>query len=171
MTDVGYCAALVLAAVFAWAGISKLGSRARTARTFRALGLPAAGTLALAVPAVELALAVGLVLAPGWAAAGALALLAAFTVFLARAVRAGVEVGCGCFGSSGGDPVSTVELVRNGFLAVAAVLALATPWPVVPDLPAVLVAGLGVAIAALALALAEVKRDVGHVWAMELPEA
>lgn len=170
MTDIGYSAALVLAVVFGWAGISKLGARPRTARTFRALGLPAAGALAVAVPAVELALAVGLVVAPGWAAAGALALLAAFSVFLARAVHAGVEVGCGCFGSSGDDPVSFVELVRNGLLGVAAVLALATPAPVTPGLPAVLVAGLGVAIAGLVLALAEVKREVGHLWAMELPD-
>lgn len=171
MTDVGYCAALVLAVVFAWAGISKLGARARTARTFRALGLPAAASLAVAVPAVELALAIGLVLAPGWAAAGALALLAAFSVFLARAVRAGVDVGCGCFGSAGDDPVSYVELLRNGLLGIAALLALATPAPVAPDLPAVLVAGLGVALAALVLALAELKREVGHVWSMEIPES
>jgi len=171
MSDVGYLAALVLAAVFGWAGVAKLGARDRTARTFRALRLPAPGGLAVAVPAVELGLAVALVVVPGWAAAGALALLAAFTVFLARAVRSGVDVGCGCFGSAGNDPVSGVELVRNALLALAAALALAAPSPTVPDLPAVLVAGLGVALGALVLALAELKRDVGHVWTMDLPDA
>jgi uncharacterized membrane protein YphA (DoxX/SURF4 family) len=170
MAELGYLAALILAAIFAWAGIAKLGARRRTARTFRALQLPSPDSLAIAVPVVELALAVGLVLAPGWAAAGALALLAAFSVFLARAVRAGVDVGCGCFGSAGNEPVSYVELVRNGLLGLAAAVALAAPHPVVPSLAAVLVGGAALAIAGLILALAELKRTVGHIWKMDLPE-
>jgi hypothetical protein len=171
MTEVGYLGALVLAVLFGWAGIAKLGARRRTRRTFRALGLPAADGLAVAVPVVELPLAVGLVLAPGWAAAGALAMLAAFSVFLAKAVRAGVDVGCGCFGSAGTEPVSFVELVRNGLMGVAAVAALATPHPVAPSLAAVLVAGAALAIAGVILALADLKRTVGHVWKMDLPNA
>lgn len=170
MSDVGYVSALVLAALFAWAGLAKLGARRRTTRTFRSLGLPTADALAVAVPAVELALAVGLVVVPGWAAAGALALLAAFTTFLVKAIRAGVDVGCGCFGSAATDPVSPVELVRNGLLAVAALLALAAPTPRVPELAAVLVGGLALALGAVVLALAELKRDLGSVWHMELPE-
>lgn len=166
----GYLSALVLAALFAWAGVAKLGARRRTTRTFRSLGLPAADVLAVGVPAAELSLALALVVVPGWAAAGALALLAAFTVFLGRAVRAGVDVGCGCFGSAATDPVSSVELVRNGLLGSAAVLALTAPSPRVPEPAAVLVVGLGVALGALVLALAETKRDLGHVWHMELPE-
>lgn len=154
MEGLGYSAALVLAALFAWAGMAKLGARRRTTRTFRALGLPAADTLAVAVPAVELALAAGLAVAPGWAAAGALALLAAFSVFLFQAVRAGVDVGCGCFGSAGTDPVSPVDLLRNGFLAVAAGFALAAPTPVLPSVADVLVAATAVAVGALALAAA-----------------
>lgn len=170
MGDVGYLSALVLAALFTWAGIAKLGARRRTTRTFRSLGLPGADTLAVGVPVAELALALGLVVVPGWAAAGALALLAAFSVFLGNAIRAGVEVGCGCFGSAATDPVSPVELVRNGLLGLAALLALAAPAPRVPEPAAVLVAGLGVALGALVLALARTKRDLGHVWHMELPE-
>ncbi|MCU1376112.1 MAG: hypothetical protein JWO68_3398 [Actinomycetia bacterium] len=170
MTELGYLAALILAVLFAWAGVAKLGARRRTARTFRALGLPAPAGLAVAVPVVELALAVGLVVAPGWAAAGALALLAAFSVFLFRAVRAGVDVGCGCFGSAGNEPVSYVELARNALLGIAAAVALATPRPVAPSLAAVLVAGAALAIAGLVLALADLKRTVGHIWKMELPE-
>ena len=169
MNEVGYLAALVLAALFAWAGVAKLGARRRTRRTFRALGLPAADGFAVVVPVVELTLALGLVVAPGWAAAGALAMLAAFSVFLLRAIRAGVDVGCGCFGSAGTEPVSYVELVRNGLMALAAVAALATPRPVAPGLAAVLVAGAALAIAGLVLALAELKRTVGHVWKMDLP--
>ena len=171
MSELGYLAALVLAGVFAWAGAAKLGARRRTTRTFRALGLPAPATLAVAVPVVELALAAGLVVVPGWAAAGALALLAAFSVFLARGIRAGVDVGCGCFGSAASEPVSGVELVRNAVLAGAALVALAAPAPDAPSLPAVLVAGLTVALAALGLELARTRRTLGHLWGMELPEA
>jgi hypothetical protein len=170
MSELGYLAALILAVLFAWAGVAKLGARRRTARTFATLGLPAPAALALAVPVVELALAAGLVLAPGWAAAGALALLAAFSVFLTRAVRAGVDVGCGCFGSAGSEPVSFVELVRNGLLGIAAAVALAAPRPVAPSLAAILVAGAALAIAGLVLALAELKRTVGHIWKMDLPQ-
>jgi uncharacterized membrane protein YphA (DoxX/SURF4 family) len=170
MNQLGYLAALVLAALFAWAGVAKLGARRRTTRTFRALGLPAADTLAVAVPAVELALAAGLVVVPGWAAAGALALLAAFSVFLLQAIRAGVDVGCGCFGSAGTEPVSYVELVRNGLMGIAAAFALTAPRPDAPSLAAVLVAGAALAIAGVVLALADLKRTVGHVWKMDLPE-
>ena len=53
MNELGYVAALVLAGLFAWAGVAKLGARRRTTRTFRALGLPAPEALAVAVPIVE----------------------------------------------------------------------------------------------------------------------
>lgn len=131
MGGVGYAAALVLAAVFAWAGVAKLGRRERTARSFAAMGLPPGA--AVWVPAVELVTALGLVVVPGWAAVAALALLAGFTVFLARAVAGGAEVGCGCFGSAGGDAVSWVDVARNGLLGVAAVAALSVPRPLVPS--------------------------------------
>jgi uncharacterized membrane protein YphA (DoxX/SURF4 family) len=171
VSELGYLAALVLAGVFGWAGVAKLGARRRTTRTFRALGLPAPAALAVAVQVVELVLAVGLVVAPGWAAAGVLALLAAFSVFLARGIRAGVDVGCGCFGSAASEPVSGVELLRNAVLAAAALVALATPAPEAPSLPAVLVAGLAVALAALGLELARTRRVLGHLWTMDLPDA
>jgi uncharacterized membrane protein YphA (DoxX/SURF4 family) len=168
VTELGYLAALVLAGTFAWAGLAKLRAPAATRRTFRALGVPGPATAARVVPLAELGLAVGLVLVPGWAAAAALALLAAFSTLLLRAVRAGVEVSCGCFGSAGDQPVSFVELVRNALLGLAAVAALATPSPVAPSLAAVLVAGLGVALALVVLALADVRRRLGHLWGLGL---
>lgn len=168
MSELGYLAALVLAAAFGWAGVAKARTPRTTARTFAGLGLPAPAALARAVPAVELTLAAALVVVPGWAAAVALALLAAFTTFLARAVRAGVDVGCGCFGSNSTEPVSSVELVRNGLLASCGLLALAAPAPVAPSLAAVLVVGLAMAMAAVVLALADLRRRVGSIWRMEL---
>src|SRR5687768_5706644 len=125
MHGLGYAIALLLAAVFARAGAAKLGSRAATETTFVALGLPRLA--AVGVPVAELALAAALVLAPGWGAVFALALLAGFTTFLARAVRAGVQVGCNCFGSARRAPVSWIELARNACLAVAGLVALSAP--------------------------------------------
>ena len=168
MSEVGYAAALLLAGVFGWAGLAKFRTRDQTARTFRAFGLAAPDTLAVGVPVTELVLAVGLVVVPGWAALGALAVLAGFTTVLVRAMRAGVDVGCGCFGTAKREPVSFVELVRNGLLAVAAVTAAFAPRPDLPGLDAVVLVGTAAAIGALVLALAELRRRTGTVWRMDL---
>ncbi|HET9443342.1 MAG TPA: MauE/DoxX family redox-associated membrane protein [Acidimicrobiales bacterium] len=134
--DVGPAAALVLGAVLAWAAAGKARRRAATASSFRGLRLPAPGGLAVAVPAVEAALAVALVLAPAVASWPTLALLLAFSAVVLRAVLAGEQVPCNCFGSGGaGDsPVSSLDLVRNAGLAALAVLASGAPdgsalWP------------------------------------------
>ena len=169
MSEVSYLSALVLGGLFAWAGTAKLLGGPRTVRTFRGLGLPAPERLAVAVPLLELGLAVGLVVLPRPAAVVALVTLTAFSAVLLRAVRSGVSVGCGCFGSAGRGPVSTVELVRNAFLVGAAVVAIGA-HPAMPGLPAVLVASTAVAMAALLIALADLKRITGHVWAMDLPQ-
>ena len=113
---------IALALVFAWAGAAKLVDRRTTARSFRALGLPAVTALTTVVPVTELVLAIGLVVVPGIAAPFAVALLAAFTVHLVRARRAGVTVGCGCFGTARRGPASGRDLVRNGVLAAAALV-------------------------------------------------
>ena len=112
--------AIALAAVFAWAGAAKAVDRTTTARSFRALGLPAVTALTTVVPVTELVLAAGLVLVPGVAAPLALAVLVGFTVHLVRARRAGVTVGCGCFGTARRGPVSGRDLVRNAVLGAAA---------------------------------------------------
>jgi uncharacterized membrane protein YphA (DoxX/SURF4 family) len=171
MSEVAYAAAVVLAGLFAWAGVAKLGARRRTTRTFRALGLPSPSALAVAVPVVELGLAVALLVAPRAGAAGALVVLVAFTAFLARAVARGTDVGCGCFGSASAERVSAVDLLRNALLAAAAVVALGAPAPDLPGTAAVVATGAAVGIAALVLALAALKRDVGHVLHMDLPHS
>jgi uncharacterized membrane protein YphA (DoxX/SURF4 family) len=111
---------IVLAAVFAWAGAAKAVDRRATARSFRALGLPGEVVLTTGVPVAELLLAAGLVLAPAAAAPVALGLLTAFTVVLGRALRDGVAVGCGCFGTARRGAVSGRDLARNGVLAAMA---------------------------------------------------
>jgi uncharacterized membrane protein YphA (DoxX/SURF4 family) len=131
----GDVVAIALAAVFAWAGAAKAVDRRTTARSFRALGLPAVTALTTVVPVTELVLAAGLVLVPGLAAPLALGVLVGFTALLARARRAGVTVGCGCFGTARRGPVSSRDLVRNVVLAAAALVVAVdhgTAWAAVP---------------------------------------
>ena len=162
MTDVAYTLALGLAIVFAWAGVAKLLAPAATARSFAALGVPP--RLARVVPFVELTLAAAMVLAPITAIA-ALVLLGVFTIVL---VGADDGVRCACFGSASSEPVSWVQVVRNGFLAAAAAVA-SGATPRVPSLAAVLTTAGIAAIALLVLALADLKRKTGAVLALDLP--
>ena len=169
MEGIGYTSALLLAGVFAWAGAAKLTDRASTRRSFIGLGLPS--SFAVAVPVAELALAIALVLVPGWAAVAALALLAAFTTVLAGALRRGIEVGCGCFGTSRHDQVSFVELVRNGMLAVGAAAALGASRPVTPDVDELVLVTVAAALGCLVLALLQLRRRTGGIVRLDLPPA
>lgn len=150
MDGLGYACALMLAAVFVRAGAAKLVRPAQTATGFVALGVPAAGLAARAVPVVELLVAVALLAAPRAGAIGALALLVPFTAVLAGAVRSGSEAPCNCFGAARVDPVSVVDVVRNALLIALAVAAVTATVPVVPGAPAVVTtvaaAGCGLAL-------------------------
>ena len=168
MNETAYGTAVLLAGLFAWAGAAKLADRDRTARTFAAFGLSAPALLSTVVPVAELVLALGLLVVPAVAAYAALGLLAAFTTFLVRAVRAGVDVGCGCFGSARAEPVSSVEVLRNGLLAAGALIASFATGPVVPGLDAVILVSTAAALAAVVAALADLRRRTGHVFGVEL---
>lgn len=147
LDGLGYAAAVVLAAAFAVAGLAKLADPAGTARSFRAMGLPAA--LGRVVPVAELVVALGLLVVPGWAAIVALALLAAFTTFLALGIRRGITVPCNCFGSTNRAPMSGRDLGRNAALESAAVVAITSDGPTLPGPGAVLLvtaAAVGVVI-------------------------
>lgn len=171
MNELAYVAAAGIAALFAWAGRAKLRSRARTTRSFRAIGLPVPGALAIGVPVVELVLALTLLVVPAVAATATIALLAAFTVVLARIVLAGREVSCACFGSAGSETVTWVELARNGALiSVALVIAITGTTPVVPGIAALIAAGTVAATLAVLLALADLKQRTGAVLALRLTE-
>ena len=169
MADVGYVAAWVLAATFVLAGLAKLRQPAETARAFAGLGLRGTRYLARAVPTVELALAVALVVVPPVGGAVALALLAAFSVLLAGVLKSGKQVGCGCFGTASRQVVSFVDLVRNGMLAVLAVLTLATPSPRVPSLASVIVVVTATAIGVVVLGLCQVYSETGRLVGNEPP--
>lgn len=168
MNEVLYAGALGLAVVFAWAGAAKAVAPQRTKRTFASLGLPSA--LATVVPAVELALGAGLVLVPGVAAWAALAMLVAFSALLARVVVRGEAVACGCFGSARPEPVSFVDLVRNGLLiTTAAAVAIGGTDADVPGLAATITASGLAAVGLLVVALADLKRRTGAVLRVDLP--
>lgn len=140
MGGFGYVCAVVLAAVFVRAGVAKAIRSEGTVAGFVALGVPRAPAVARAVPAVEMALAVALLSFPRIGGVAALVTLATFSLFLARAVRAGVTVGCNCFGQARAEPVSGRDLVRNAMLATLALAALSTTRPVMPSLVAAVAA-------------------------------
>lgn len=172
MTDLAQAAALVLAAVFAWAGVAKLRERAATVTSFRGLGLPAPGLLAGVVPPLELLLAGALVASPGLASFAALALVLVFSVVIGRAVAGGSSVGCACFGGGAeARPVSVLELVRNGGLGALAIVATGAGaasalWP---SLPSIVIVTVLVALSRVAFAVVELRRAGGHVLATPLP--
>lgn len=163
-----YTAALLSAAVLAWAGIAKWSRPRGTAASFAGLGLPAPRLLARAVPLVEMAAAAGLVVAPRVGAVAALFLLASFSVVLVVALRRGTAVGCACFGTARTRPVSVVDLLRNVGLAGLAVLALGSTDPTVPELEGGIVVTTAFAMGAVALAVADLRREIGTVWSNRL---
>ncbi len=122
-------ATLALAAVFAVAGLAKLrdprGSREATA----AFGVPRAlvGTVAIGLPAVEIAVALLLlpVVTRWWAAVSALALLVIFCLAIGRAMARGEAPECRCFGQLHSAPAGWSTLARNAVLAAAAVFVVA----------------------------------------------
>lgn len=122
-----------LAGVFVVSAVAKSVRRqslAQRASEIQGLGVPArvAPTLGIALPLVESAIALLLVLVPQrWPVLVAGAFLALMTALIARAVLRGTPVPCRCFGGLSTRPLSWWTLGRNlGFLALAA-LAVATP--------------------------------------------
>lgn len=117
-------ARLLLAAVFAVAAAGKLLGRSRTVETLAEFGVPESirRPIAIALPLVELAIAVALLPAAtaAWGALAAALLLAAFTAAVARALLQGREVACNCFGSLGSSRISRWTLARNVLLLVLA---------------------------------------------------
>ena len=157
-----------MAAVLLWAAVSKLRRPAQTASDFKQLGLPAPGIFARLVPFAEGATAFVLVGAPGWGGVVAFAMLTGFTALLISLVRSGRVVSCGCFGSSSAEPVSVVEIVRNGFLLVLAAVAATATSLTRPDLADVIVITTAAAVAAVVLQLVSVFRLSGSLFGGEL---
>jgi peroxiredoxin len=117
-------ARLVLALVFAVAGLTKLVDRNGTARAMREFGLPRplAAPAGVLLPLAELAVAVALLLArAAWLGAiGALALLLLFIAGIAVNLARGRKPDCHCFGQLASEPIGMGTVVRNVALAAIA---------------------------------------------------
>lgn len=115
---------LLLAVVFALAGIGKLLDLKGSKKALRDFGAPAVliGTLAVLLPAAEL-FAAGLLLFAETSWFGALAgsvLLLIFIAGMSWQIYRGQTPDCHCFGQIHSEPVSPKSLVRNGIFAAAA---------------------------------------------------
>ena len=126
---IGYASAVVLAAVFALAAVSKLRDLDATADGFETLGLPSPTVFAAIIPLAELAIVALLLIIPAAGAIAALVTLAFFTTFLVGRLRAGVRAPCACFGSSRALPLSGADVLRNLLLIVLAVASLPAERP------------------------------------------
>jgi len=160
-SSLGDTAALFLGIVFAAAGIAKWRTPSATEASFRAFGLARPAFLARAVPVIEMVTGLGLVAAPRFFSLVALALLVVFTTVLLRGLRAGVAVGCTCFGSTGHKPVSSLDVIRNTLFAALALGAalLSETGFANPSLPAAIFIGGGAAAATGLFALARAHHD------------
>jgi uncharacterized membrane protein YphA (DoxX/SURF4 family) len=122
--------ALTLAAVLLTSGLAKLRDARATRDAFDALRVPPVVPADLAAPAlpwIELALAVLLLVAPATGlvlvAALVLLLMLAYTALIGRALGFDEPVTCSCFGSIGRHDVDRTTLARNVLLtALAAVV-------------------------------------------------
>jgi uncharacterized membrane protein YphA (DoxX/SURF4 family) len=119
---------LVLATTFVLAAVAKLRHRASFQAVLAVVaGRRAAPPLALAVPALELALAAALLagIQPRAAAILTLAVLLTFSWALLRLQAQPRNPPCTCFGSGGGDPRGGLK--RNAALAALAVALVLAP--------------------------------------------
>lgn len=121
----------VLAVVLVVSGVAKLRDAAGVDTAFRTMRVPDAlntAGLRRAFPWAEIALGVLLVVAPGplnvLVALGVLALMAAYLVLVAAAVRRPEPVDCHCFGALTEGRVTPWTVARNVTLVAFAVLAL-----------------------------------------------
>jgi uncharacterized membrane protein YphA (DoxX/SURF4 family) len=134
---VGVAVRLGLAAVWLYAGATKVGDLAASGRAvnaYRLLPYDVATVIGAALPFVELALGALLVvgLATRLVAGVSAALLVVFIAGISSAWARGLAIDCGCFGgggqlAAGQTPSYLPEILRDlGFLALAGFLLV---WP------------------------------------------
>jgi uncharacterized membrane protein YphA (DoxX/SURF4 family)/peroxiredoxin len=129
---------ILLAAVFAVAGIAKLRDLDGSRAAMKNFGVPAklAGAAGVLLPLAEIAVAIALVptVSARWAAAVALLLLLAFIWGIANALRHGESPDCHCFGQLHSAPAGPSTLARNAALALlAAVVVVKAPGAALDD--------------------------------------
>ncbi|MFL6160873.1 MAG: MauE/DoxX family redox-associated membrane protein [Jatrophihabitantaceae bacterium] len=131
---VGFVVRLVLAGVWAWASLSKIGDPRTFIRAVRAYDATPewlSQAIAYGLPMLELTLAVLLLvgLIVRYAAATSAVLLVIFLVGVLQAAARGIKLQCGCFGG-GGTTTSThyiLDVLRDLGLLVLAVYLILLP--------------------------------------------
>jgi methylamine dehydrogenase accessory protein MauD len=125
-------ARLVLALVFAVAGVAKLADLAGSRRAVGDFGVPAAlaAPLGTLLPLAELAVAAALIpVKTAWlGAVGALLLLSLFAVAIGANLARGRKPDCRCFGQLRSAPAGWSTLARNAVLAAPAILIVWQGW-------------------------------------------
>ncbi len=152
--DLGTVAAVMVAATFAVAAVSKLRDPAGTARGFADLGVPRPWRAARLVPGIEVGVALTLLLVPAVGAALATVVLVAFTVFLVDRLRSGVRAACSCFGGARRHPLTIADPLRNVLLVGLALVAGSGNLTRLPSPGAVVVGCGGFAAGSFGVALA-----------------
>jgi peroxiredoxin len=114
-------ARLLLAAVFAVAGLAKLADRTGSHQALLEFGVPArlVSSFGVLLPLAELAVAVTLlpVSTAWWGALGALTLLLVFIAGIGLSLARGRRPDCRCFGQLHSAPAGPATLARNAALA------------------------------------------------------
>jgi peroxiredoxin len=174
-------ARVLLAVVFATAGVAKLRDRPGSRNALRGFGIPefAVPAGAVLLPVAELATAVALVpeASAQWGGLAALILLVGFTAGITNAMARGDAPDCHCFGQLHSEPAGRRTLIRNALLVVpAALVVVEGPGPTVDgwiqartaaELVAVAVSAIAVLLAAWVLRL----RRENERWRRALTEA
>jgi len=120
---------ITLGALFLYSGIVKVRHPQQflsTVYEYQLVGAEIGKMIAIGLPFLEIVLGLSLII--GVNVAGALvcsALLGAlFTAATASALRRGLQISCGCFGTSDVDEISAATVIRAGSVCVMALLAL-----------------------------------------------
>lgn len=123
-------AQIVIGALMVWAGLAKIGNPAGFAaqvHNFKLVPIAVENLIAICLPWIELAAGVAMVIGLR-ARAGAVlttALVGVFTLAVLTALVRGMDIECGCFGTSDATRVGWVKVLQNlGMLALAVVASL-----------------------------------------------
>ena len=127
-------AQVAIALVFVAAALGKISDPAAFAKQIHYFRLVPSGlenTVAIMLPWIELVAALALLLraSPRSGAFVTAGLMVLFVAVVAAALARGLDIECGCFGTSDASRVGTAKLAENmGLLALAAIASLKPRW-------------------------------------------